>query len=256
MPELFAYQLRHLVAPLMLGLLAAVALVGGWSKAARWAVLAATAALTLFFTRRGFDFWEEPSFLAGAIVLALLAIAAPAAILALGAGGEGGRRRAAALAGAAALALVLAGWTQVRDRDETRYRAGFPDSYYARFQLSPVVADLLPAYEWAQDHADAKIGTSAALQYGLYDSGLSNRVEFVGVHGPNAAFDRVRSCPEWVEAVNEGGYDYVLAAPLYGGARSVEAAWTRPSPNAEPVLRSGPATVFRITGALDSAACP
>jgi hypothetical protein len=255
MPELFAYQLRHLVAPLMLGVLTAVSLTGGWSRAARWAVLTATAALTLFFTRRGLEFWEEPSFLAGAILIALIAVAGPAAVMILSEGGLKGRRRAAMVAVAAGLALVLGGWIQARDRDDTRYRAGFPGSYYADFQLSPEVADLRPVYEWAQDQGDARIGTSAALQYGLYDFDLDSRVEFIGVHGPDAGFDRARNCPQWVDAVNEGDYDYVVAAPLYGGKRSVEAGWTRSNPSAERVLSSGPATVFRITAPLDPAAC-
>jgi hypothetical protein len=254
-PELFAYQLRHLAAPLTLGLLTAVSLTGAWSKAARWTVLAALGALTLFATRRGLEFWEEASFLAGGLLTGLLLVALPAALLVLWSRGEAGRRPAAALALAASLAVVVGGWTQARDRDETRYRAGFPDSYYADFQLNPNAADLRPIYEWAQDQRDAKIGTSAALQYGLYDFEIGNRVEFIGVHGPNAAFDRPRTCEQWIDAVNRGDYDYVVAAPRYGGNRAPEVAWTRGSASAKQVLAARPAAVFQITGPLDRAAC-
>ncbi|MGH2989919.1 MAG: hypothetical protein ACRDMA_08650, partial [Solirubrobacterales bacterium] len=118
------------------------------------------------------------------------------------------------------------------------------------------------AFIWARDVRDARIATVIARQYPLYGGDLSNEVEFVGERGPEGAFTPVRSCERWREALNEGGYRYVVTGfrePTEElGSRPAEpreAAWTREDDAAREVVRDRDVSVFRLDGELDPAAC-
>lgn len=95
-------------------------------------------------------------------------------------------------------------------------------------------------------------------QYVFYDSDLSNRVEYVGVRAPQGAYLPIDNCVEWRQAVNAGGYTYVVVTPasaLGPGAAPQESLWTSGDPDAREILRSGPASVFQILGKLDPGGC-
>src|SRR5262249_3464446 len=145
-------------------------------------------------------------------------------------------------------ALVIAGWPQARDYADARYRKQLPESVYQRFLVDRNVDPLLPAYRWAQNVHHARIGTSAVLQYGLYDDELTNHVQYVGVRGPDAGFDIASTCEAWRAAVNAGHYDYVVTAPRYGGTHSPQTDWTREPGVSQVVLQDGLVTVFRLQG--------
>jgi hypothetical protein len=249
----FAYALRHLTPVLLFGLLLAASLATRLGGRAAWLTLGLFAVLVLFFTRRGLDFWEGTGHLAGAILIATALVAVPVSVAVLSRGP--GRLAALALAAGAVAAIVVTGWPQARDYADARYRTELPESVYERFQLDRNITPLLPLYRWAQGVHDARIGTSAVLQYGLYDDELTNHVQYVGVRGPNAGFDIARSCEEWRQAVNSGGYDYVVAAPRYGGTRVPQRDWTAEPGVTEVVLQTGPVTVFKLNGELDPARC-
>jgi hypothetical protein len=251
----FAYALRHLTPALLFGLLLVASLATRLGHRAAWLTLASFSVLVLFFTRRALDFWEGTGHLAGAVLIAASLIAVPVAAVALSRSGGPARLVGAALAAAAAAVVLIAGWPQARDYADARYRTELPESVYERFQLDRNITPLLPLYRWAQDVHDARIGTSAVLQYGLYDDELTNHVQYVGVTGPNAGFDIARNCEAWRQAVNRGNYDYVVAAPRYGGTRVPQTEWTAEPGVAQVIFRSGPVTVFRIGGELDPAAC-
>ena len=62
--------------------------------------------------------------------------------------------------------------------------------------------------------ASASPGTSGAYnQYGFYGDDVSNYVQYVGRHLPEADFRRIESCPEFRSAVNAGDYDYLITTP-------------------------------------------
>jgi hypothetical protein len=112
------------------------------------------------------------------------------------------------------------------------------------------------AYRWAAGVSGARIATTSVLQYGLTGQGLSNRVAYVGIPGPNGTFVDPTTCRQWREAIDAGRFDFLVLAPLYEGASPpVPIAWAS-SRNAHPILRSAPTTVFRLSGPLSPAECP
>jgi hypothetical protein len=111
------------------------------------------------------------------------------------------------------------------------------------------------AYRWAQGMHGVRIGTSSTLMYGLTGDALSNEVRYVGVPGPRGTFSDATTCRQWREALDAGGFNFLVLAPEYEGtAPAVPRAWAR-SRNSRPVLRSGPTTVFRLSGPLDPSRC-
>ncbi|MEK6277839.1 MAG: hypothetical protein AABM29_07495, partial [Actinomycetota bacterium] len=155
-----------------------------------------------------------------------------------------------ALLGAAAALIALAlgaGWLEQRRYLDHRYR----DPSFATPGLNA-------AFAWARDLSGERIGTNATREYPLFGTELANQVEFVGVHRSHGGFVRAASCAQWRGAVNDGGYDYVVASldriQPAGPAFPREAAWTRDR-NAEVVLRQAPTVVFRLRGRLPPSRC-
>lgn len=209
------------------------------------------------------------------LLLALAVVALPVVIVLLAARGVS---RTALAAGAAVvlLALALAGRAAQRDYLDARYSAAAAD--YPREEQPAVELGqgLGPAYEWARGIEGARIGlagtTGALFQYGLWGLDSSNRVRFIGDRQDRGAFDEFAECPEWIAAVNEGDFDFVVTTPDYdqddpgSATRPVEAAWIGAAANAERLpLAPGPLAslsprgrlvdVFRVGGPLDPAAC-
>jgi hypothetical protein len=119
-----------------------------------------------------------------------------------------------------------------------------------------------PAFMWARDVRDAKIGIVIARQYPLYGTDLSNRVEFVGERGPDGTFEPIDTCAEWRQALNEGNYDYIVTGfrePTEElgtrPERPRQVRWTRGDPAARKIVHEGDVSVFRLDGELDPATC-
>jgi hypothetical protein len=114
------------------------------------------------------------------------------------------------------------------------------------------------AFEWARSIEGARIGTTSTRQYPLFGTDLSNDVRFIGEERPHGGFVAPSGCRPWRRALNEGGYDYVVASrdriepnkPPYPAS----AGWTA-GPRAEVVLRKPPTVVFQLKGPLDPSAC-
>ncbi len=125
--------------------------------------------------------------------------------------------------------------------------------------------DLDSAYRWARGVEDARIGlagsTAGFAGYGFYGPDLSNRVVYLGEAGPHGAFNAIPTCGAFRAAVNAADLDYLVTSPflnfLHPGRpiESPEARWLRGENAVEPVLRSGPVTVWKLTGELDPAGC-
>jgi hypothetical protein len=207
----------------------------------------------LVVTDRADAVLRDPSRLFGALV-ATLAVLIPAAIL------LGARRyssRAILAGGLAGLAIAVVAIAYPIQRDYLR------DRFAAGSDLPGM--DLERAYGWARDRGDTRIGivgtTAGFLQYGLYGTDLSNEVRYLGERGAHGAFNAIPTCDGFREAVNEAELDYLVTAPFLNfidpdePIGSPEAAWLRGEPAVEPVVRDGEVTVWRVTGALDPAAC-
>jgi hypothetical protein len=146
---------------------------------------------------------------------------------------------------------------------------GYPvERHYLRDRFGP--ASEIPgmrldaAYRWARDKSDARIGlagtTAGFLQYGFYGTDLSNRVVYLGEKGPRGAFNAIPTCARFRAAVDAADLDYLVTAPFLNFIHpdrpipSPEPRWLRGT-SATPILHSGPVTVWRLHGGLDSAAC-
>ncbi len=193
---------------------------------------------------------------------------APAAVL-IGLAAVGGAvglallgRRSAVLALVAGAFLTLGvaavGWAKQDDYLRQRYAKAGTSPQLAAGGLDAVA-------RWAKPIADARVavaGTSGAYnQYLLYGDRLSNYVQYVGREGSGGNFTGIGKCEPWIQALNEGGYDFVVTTPNLDLNQPAttnpapEGGWVRGQPNARQVLRAGRVAVFRLTGPLDPGRC-
>ena len=161
----------------------------------------------------------------------------------------------AGLAGAVlAVAIAAVGWAKQDDYLDHRYS----QAEDFRFQLDDAV-------RWAKPTSDLRIavaGTSGAYnQYGFYGDDVSNHVQYVGRHLPEADFRSIEGCPEFREAVNDGDYDYLVTTPSLDlnnpstASASPERGWVTNDPAAREIVHSGRVSVFQINGPLDPNGC-
>ncbi len=75
-----------------------------------------------------------------------------------------------------------------------------------------------PAYQWARDKRNARIGlagtTAGFLSYGLYGTDLSNHVLYLGEKGPHGAYNAIPTCKAFRTAVNAADLDYLVTTPF------------------------------------------
>jgi hypothetical protein len=168
--------------------------------------------------------------------------------------------------GAAALIVLAVGGRFVQDHylDE-RYSSTAPD--YPRSEQPSVELGqgLGAAYEWARGVQNAKIGLSgtmgALFQYGLWGPDSSNDVEYVGQKGSRGSFHEIPACPEFLAALNEGDYDYIVTTPAYhqddpaADTAPATSEWVSRTGNVQRVAGANLVDVWRVTGPLNPLAC-
>jgi hypothetical protein len=114
------------------------------------------------------------------------------------------------------------------------------------------------AFAWARDVSDADIATTSTRQYPLFGTDLSNDVHYIGLERPHGGFVPPPSCGAWRRAVNEGGYDYLVASrdriepgkPPY----PPQARWAEQG-GGTAILHKPPTVIFKLTGPLSPSAC-
>jgi hypothetical protein len=200
----------------------------------------------------------------GTVALALALVALPLLLLLLS-------RRGLApvpLAGigvAALIALAVFGrMAQTHYLDE-RYSSTAPDYPKTEQPAVELGQGLGAAYDWADGTHDLRIalsGTMGALfQYGLWGGDSSNQVTYIGQHGPRGSFNEIPECPEWIGALNDGDYDYVVTTPTYhqddpaADTAPVQREWISHAGNIQRVAGAGLVDVWKVTGPLDPLAC-
>lgn len=253
-PLAFGINLRYLVPALALGLALAPLESKLTPERARLPLLAG-GALALLVTSLYSDsayIWDEPySSIPVAALIGIAFIGVPVGLALLG------RRSAALAAGAgaaAALAIGAVGWERSDDYLDARYTVD--DDF--RFQLDDVA-------DFAEQSADERFGVAglsgAYNQYILYGDELANRVQYIGRRLGAGDFRAIERCPEFIRAVADGGYTYVVTTPeldLNDPATakvSPEGGWLRRASGAQEVLREGRVSIFRIDGELAPADC-
>jgi hypothetical protein len=200
----------------------------------------------------------------GTAALALALVALPLLLVFLS------RRRLApvALAGlgaAALIALAVFGRFAQDDYLDGRYSSSAPHYPTTEQPAIELGQGLGAAYDWARGTRDLKIalsGTMGALfQYGLWGGDSSNEVTYVGEHGSRGSFREIPECPEWIGALNDGDYDYVVTTPTYhqddpaADTAPVEREWISRAGNVQRVAGAELVDVWRVTGPLDPLAC-
>jgi ABC-type transport system involved in multi-copper enzyme maturation permease subunit len=193
-----------------------------------------------------------------AFLLVLLAVVVPALLLFLRSRGASAALTVGAAAGLVVV-LVAIGYPLQRHYLENRFTNEGPTS-----EQIPGM-NLNSAYTWARDLEGARIGlvgTSAGFAgYGFYGTDLSNRVLYLGEEGPRGAFNAIPTCAAFRAAVNDADIDYLVTAPflnfLHPGdpITSPETRWLRGERDVHPYVRSGPVTVWWVSGDLDPTGC-
>ncbi|HEX6603023.1 MAG TPA: hypothetical protein VF030_10315, partial [Solirubrobacterales bacterium] len=255
-PVGFGINIRYVIPALLAGIVLLPLFRSLDAPKRQWGLLA-TLVLVFLVTNRPDDALHDHARVF-AFFLVLLTIGVPALLFFM-------RRRGASLAvtGGATLALIVCllaiGYPVQRHYLENRFgNEGSADEQIPGMELNS-------AYRWARDQEDARIGlagtTAGFAGYGFYGTDLTNRVRYLGEEGPHGAFNAIPNCAGFRAAVNEADLDYLVTAPflnfLHPGdpISSPEARWLRGERAVRPVLRSGPVTVWRVSGELDPAGC-
>jgi hypothetical protein len=248
-PVAFGINLRYLIPGFALGL-ALLPLEPRLAPEQFRVPLLAGGLIALYFTSRSSDAnvaWEGAfASVPWAVLIGLVMVGAPIGLAALA------RRSGAVAAGAGvvlALAIAAVGWARQDDYLDHRYDRA--EDF--RFQLDDAV-------RWAKSTAGLRIGvagtTGAYNQYGFYGDDLTNYVQYVGRHLPEADFRAIESCAAFRAAVNDGDYDYLVTTPALdlndpSRARpSPELGWVSGDPAVTEILHTGRVAVFRIDGEL------
>ena len=240
-PWAFGLNLRYAAAAMALGL----ALLPTWAARAsargRGALMAALGITLLATLLTNPALWPGR----GADTLAIIATAVFVALLAVWLRAPERRRYVLPVALGAAAALVAAGWFVQRDYELNRY------------------GGQLVLLGSANEVRNSRIGIMGPLiHYPVLGPDLSNRVEYVGHHGPHGAFTRLGDCTRWRQALNAGRYRYVVVGgvvspnlPASRPPRPPELDWTRSDPAASVVSQDVDSAAFRIDGRMDPAGC-
>jgi hypothetical protein len=254
-PEAFRINIRYLYGALLVGLVLAPLPRAFDQGRRRWWLLGALVAL-LVVTDRADAVARDPDRAFALLVVGLAVLVPAVLLLARGRGAS----RGILLSGAAALALTVVALGYPVQRHYLEERFG-----------NEVAAEAIPgmdldsAYRWARGVEGARIGlagTSAGFaRYGFYGADLSNRVVYLGEHGPHGAFNAIPSCAAFRAAVDAADLDYLVTAPFLNfidpdePIASPEARWLRGEPAVTPLRRSGPVTVWEVSGKLDPDGC-
>jgi hypothetical protein len=189
---------------------------------------------------------------AGAIVLlAVIVVLRPWSLIPLQ------RRLVRATTAALALSLVLAGIAlgYSGTRDYLRHR------YAGRHGPSGIYK----VWHWARRLHHTQIALAGTLGwffgYPLWGLDDSNRVGYIGQHGPHGSFRPITSCRAWRTTLNRGHYQYVVTTAnriffTTELAQQPEVDWTTSDPAARLLFSPNRAIqVFRVTGPFHPDRC-
>ena len=156
-----------------------------------------------------------------------------------------------------ALSLILAGVAVGYSGTQDYLRHRYTGKY------GPVA--VYEVWRWARGLHHARIALAGNVGwffgYPLWGLDDSNRIEYVGQHGPHGSFRPITSCRAWRAALNRRHAHYAVttASRIFFTTRLVhspEGEWTRTDPAARLVLSPNWAIqVFRITGPLHPDRC-
>lgn len=218
--------------------------------------LTAVYAVTVLTTPRWY-----PGYIFGTFFIVLALVWAPTA---LGLGrvrGTVSRPIVAAATVVVVLLAVLLGRAQ---------QVQYADHHYTKSTLFLQEGGPQQAYTFAQKQHDKRIGIAGSSeiifgQYGFYGNDLTNRVQYIGVPGPNGTYRLATSCRQFRRQINAGEYDYLIISKFTQDSPLVPYrypiyAWVKTDPAlklviAEPKIYPEPDYVFKVNGKLDPSGC-
>jgi hypothetical protein len=192
-----------------------------------------------------------------AILLGLLVVGIPAALV--WAARAGVRRTLLIAATVLAFVLVVGlGRSQQEVYMDDRYRANVAPELGSGFRSTP---EWTPMQIFAKESEDLRIGVvgraSAFGQYFFYGDDLSNRVQYLGRELRRGTYRQIDRCDDLRRAINDGNYDYVVVTPRIRDEEDdpPENMWVGADLGVTEVVRSGPARIYRVDGAMDPSTC-
>jgi len=237
-PVGFASSLRHLLPTLGLALILLPLLPGLRSRKGGIAC-AALLALLLGAADLSGEPWH-PEYVMLAAVLAGLALLA----FSLREKGFGPTGRPVIVGVTILLAAVIGGgWFLQRSYLDGRYTG---DEFRS--------AGLNAAFAWASRQQEKRIAATFPLQYPLFGTDLSNRVEYLGHELDDGGFVQPTSCPSWLRAINRGRFHYLVISDPAGAPDRDDPVDIRRLP-VRLVLERKLIEVFRLDGPLGRSAC-
>ena len=127
------------------------------------------------------------------------------------------------------------------------------------------------AYAFAQKLQHKRIGIVGSSeiifgQYGFFGNPPTNEVEYIGVPGPHGAYRLATTCPQLVQRINAGDYDYVIMSQYTQDSSQSEFwypiyAWVKNEPALKKVIEENEIVpesdyVFKVEGKLSPRYCP
>jgi hypothetical protein len=229
-----------------------------------WRLLTLTVLTVLVVVSAGAIGAIDTDRIPGTAVLAVAVVAVPVLLVFLSRRGLA-PVPLAGIGAAVLIALAVAGrFAQDHYLDE-RYSSTAPDYPTTEQPAVELGQGLGAAYDWARGTHDLKIalsGTMGALfQYGLWGRDSSNDVRYLGEHGPRGSFNEIPQCPEFIAALNDGGFDYVVTTPSYhqdnpaADTAPVQRNWVSHAGNIQRVAGANLVDIWKVTGPLDPLAC-
>jgi hypothetical protein len=202
-----------------------------------------------------------PSFLPGAFFLTLAIVWAPVGLTWLK---DHGRASRGMIVGAvAAIAVVAAIWGRGEE-------VGYADKHYTRTTLFLQDGGPQDAFAFTRDLENKRIALAGSGeiffgQYGFYGVDRSNHVQYIGEEGPNGTYRLIDNCPEFIDKINEGDYDYIVTSDYTQDSPDADyrypvRGWIKDDPAVEEVVAEPDITpqadyVYKITGKLDPGRC-
>jgi len=163
------------------------------------------------------------------------------------------------------LVLAVMGAIDRREYQKFRYSSDSPAYPVDSYPADELKEGIGAVNDWARGVTGEKIGLSGTLaqffQYGIWGPDSSNQVESIGEQLSGGSFAAPVGCPEWVAAVNAGGYRYVVTSPPSADRDSsqiavpVEIAWLRRAPNASNIVSERDTDVWQLDGKLSPDIC-
>ncbi len=202
-----------------------------------------------------------PSFLPGAVFLTLVIVWAPVGLSWMKE--HTSIPRSAIVGCVAALAVIAAIWGRGEE-------VGYAEKHYTRTTLFLQEGGPQDAFEFTRELRNKRIALAGSGeiffgQYGFYGVDRSNHVQYIGQEGPNGTYRLIDNCREFIDKVNEGGYDFIVTSEYTQDSPEADywfpvRAWIDGDPAvdlvvAEEDITPQPDYVYEINGKLDPNRC-